>query len=195
MEPEILVVSVSRLTKALETVLHHGNKKKELLALGQPKPNAKLAKLLNRRTIPSKSSANEVPFIVHNEIYASNQQEIADAFGYFFASALRNDINPTTPSLTCLAAESFQTISFPPKDACQLLLKTKIGFQSGPDSLPAGRLSADWKQHLNIVHKQLQFVCSMPHLSVSIENLCDHFSSQNAHTVTLPIFAQLTKTL
>lgn len=62
-------------------------------------------------------------------------KKIADSTGEPLASALLNDKNHGNPCRPCLVSETYTTTGFLPKDVAQPLVKTKMDYRCGPDSL------------------------------------------------------------
>lgn len=147
----------SKSTKNLENVPDHRWKQQEQQTLNHPNSNAALAKQLKRKTNNSVPSTAQVQYITHKEIYANKPRETVHAFDELFGSALVKNKNPATPCRTCLTAESYSIMVFSPLWACFITSRSE--------------------RYLNFVGKHRQLVHSMPHISVTVENPCDHTRS------------------
>lgn len=99
-----LFQQINHLTTSLETMLEHRKNNQELLALDHSNPKATLARWLKPRTTPVRSSATQVQYIIHNDVYVNNALDIAQTFGDFFPSTPMNDDNPATPCRSRLTA-------------------------------------------------------------------------------------------
>lgn len=88
-----LFLHIICLAQTTKTVLDSINENREPLAQGQHSPNAALAKLLKRKITHSWSSDTQIPFVLHNNIYINNLQEIAFAL-----------VNGNSPATSCWPA-------------------------------------------------------------------------------------------